>query len=449
MLSTAQAAEILGVSQRRVIALVKQGDLPAEKIGGIWLLDESAVRQRAAAPVPSGRPRMGQKDRLALSEHTLMNAEHPVLDFMYDSKRHAVEITATHDLRYAPLGSGKGAVSAAQPLGEMRPNKYDLLAWLQHRYMPPLRPEARALLEEAQVASVDMLMFGSLGLNLSDCFWFKPRGSRLTWADVNFYENGYSFDPRAPMRTPDSSTPGMLPKRWMRRGGIDVLVKGASSAEDREPYGELLATRLLARLLEPDDFVPYELELSEGRAYSVCPTIGSPGCELIAARELVAFAGIEYKWNFYEAYAASCERLGVPDARRQLAKMIVCDYIMANFDRHQGNFGLVRNPQTHEELRIAPLFDNGAAFFSHATLAELKARRYSYTAYPCCEYPTQQLALAEDYSWYRPEALDGFEDDVREVLGSNPHLPEEFAEVAAQQVGRSIQIVNEHAEERR
>ena len=90
MLSTAQAAEILGVSQRRVIALVKQGDLPAEKIGGIWLLDESAVRQRAAAPVPSGRPRMGQKDRLALSEHTLMNAEHPVLDFMYDSKRHAV-----------------------------------------------------------------------------------------------------------------------------------------------------------------------------------------------------------------------------------------------------------------------------------------------------------------------------------------------------------------------
>ena len=39
MLSTAQAAEILGVSQRRVIALVKQGDLPAEKIGGIWLLD--------------------------------------------------------------------------------------------------------------------------------------------------------------------------------------------------------------------------------------------------------------------------------------------------------------------------------------------------------------------------------------------------------------------------
>ena len=100
-------------------------------------------------------------------------------------------------------------------------------------------------------------------------------------------------------------------------------------------------------------------------------------------------------------------------------------------------------------MRIAPLFDNGAAFFSRATLAELKARRYSYTAHPFCEYPPQQLALAEDYSWYRPEALEGFGDEVREVLGSNPNLPEEFAEIAAQQVGRSIQIVNEHAEERR
>jgi len=54
MLTTAQAAAALGISQRRVQELVKAGRLPAQRIGRDWLIapaDLDRVRQR-----PTGYP---------------------------------------------------------------------------------------------------------------------------------------------------------------------------------------------------------------------------------------------------------------------------------------------------------------------------------------------------------------------------------------------------------
>ncbi|WP_302233988.1 HipA domain-containing protein [uncultured Adlercreutzia sp.] len=47
-------------------------------------------------------------------------------------------------------------------------------------------------------------------------------------------------------------------------------------------------------------------------------------------------------------------------AEECLAKMIVCDSIVANTDRHLRNFGLIRD--IHDlAWRFAPLFDTGNA----------------------------------------------------------------------------------------
>ncbi len=35
-------------------------------------------------------------------------------------------------------------------------------------------------------------------------------------------------------------------------------------------------------------------------------------------------------------------------------------------------------------------------------------------------YSSQQLALVEDLSWYDPSSLDGFLDDIADVLSSTP-----------------------------
>ena len=51
----------------------------------------------------------------------------------------------------------------------------------------------------------------------------------------------------------------------------------------------------------------------------------------------------------------------------------------------------------------------------------------------------------EDLGWYDPSALDGFLDDIAEVLGENPEIDERF--IAAVQK-RQIQTVNDLAAER-
>ena len=159
-------------------------------------------------------------------------------------------------------------------------------------------------------------------------------------------------------------------------------------------------------------------------------------------------AGITEGRDFYRGYAAFCEGKGIEGARTSLAKMIVCDHVMANFDRHRGNFGLVRTVETLDGWRMAPMFDNGAGFFSRATLRELEQARFVWTANPFEEYPSQQLARVEDLSWYDPHMLDGFADEVRAVLGQNPSLPEAFVEHAVRHVLRNIAAVDDVAAER-
>lgn len=48
LLSTTQAAEVLGVSRQRVLQLVSSGQLEATKVGDTWAIPRAAVTARAA-----------------------------------------------------------------------------------------------------------------------------------------------------------------------------------------------------------------------------------------------------------------------------------------------------------------------------------------------------------------------------------------------------------------
>lgn len=55
-LSVAEAAQVLGVSARRVRALLESGQLPGRQVGGRWLLPSRAVEHRQEMPHKGGRP---------------------------------------------------------------------------------------------------------------------------------------------------------------------------------------------------------------------------------------------------------------------------------------------------------------------------------------------------------------------------------------------------------
>jgi excisionase family DNA binding protein len=54
-ITTTEAARLLGISRNRVLALIKAGRLPAEKIGGVWLIKADDLKL-VEVRLP-GRPR--------------------------------------------------------------------------------------------------------------------------------------------------------------------------------------------------------------------------------------------------------------------------------------------------------------------------------------------------------------------------------------------------------
>lgn len=469
MLTTKEAAEKLGVTPRRVNNLIEAGVLRAQKFGRAWMVDEASVRERLQAEPQPGRPRT---DAAADSvRYTLMSREHPVLAFTYHFRTGAVTgIEPLDGIAWKPFGIGRR---------DKAPNRYDMAEWLRNRAIPGMRPHLPVALRDLAARNAPTLMFQSWGLSLSDPYWFKPEGAEASWADINYFDHGYeeafgdlmlsglSPTPRleaahrkgaagalpsgrgpAITHSPDTATNGMLSKTWVRRRGIDYLIKGGIGNENREPYNEKLATRLLERLLEPGEFVPYTVTERKDRAYSSCRNMVQADTELIPAQDvLTAFAVTEGR-DLHDGYRRAVEELGVPQAGHLIDKMIVVDHLMANFDRHTHNFGLLRDVETLGGYRIAPLFDHGCGFYSRATTAELEARPYSWESHPFREYPSQQLALVQDLGWYDPAALEGFADDIAEVLGGNPEIDERFIAAVQRQTARQIGTVNDLAAER-
>lgn len=441
MFTTRQAAELLNISPRRVLALIGAGYLKAERFGKSWMIEEDSVRSRIENPVRRGRPLMNDPDPEHFQSYTLMMKNVPICDFTYNTSKIAVaSIANIYNSAVTPLGI------YSKP-GHIDP--YSLSHWISKRCVPSLRPSLPEQLLAAGATSPVDLMFKSLGLNLSDQFWFRPAGYDLDWANINCFENDYEstkehvrlqmndagFSPR-----PNSSTPGELEKHWHRsEDGISYLIKSASGIDNREPYSEILSTKLLSRILQPEEYVAYSLEQHGGLAWSACPTFITPDAELVPAEDVFIYFG-DTGGDTISQYSKDCRSLGVAGIGTAVDKMIVVDFLMANPDRHTYNFGLIRNVETGKFTGVAPLFDNGAAFGAKQTVYDI-VHGFPYISNPFSEYPLTQLGMARDYSWLDLSALDGFDDEIRSTLSQNPAMSEELIEGIASRFEHDVRTV--------
>lgn len=456
MLSTSQAAKQLGVSPRRIRALIESGDLQAERIGNSWAIDENSLNKRKRSPKLNGRPKHNEKDVTALKDYVLMNRNHEVARFTFNVKQERVlSVFPCADSAWAPLGA------CGRP-GQI--NADFLQEWIKNRTIPEARPRIKEILSQAGFINPSELAFSSLGLSLSDQYWFKPvdpsanNPVNLDWHDINYFENGFedtsgetqivktgsssSFN-----RAPSNTTNGMLEKSWIAKEGKPYLIKGSSPGLGREPYCEVLASRLYARLLDKDEYVPYELMIHDNKAYSICPDMLNETQELVPAAEIVSYFSLQRERSLYEAYVQNVSELIGKDERQTIDKMIVYDFLMSNDDRHLFNFGLIREVESRQFIRVAPFYDQGCAFFARATIAQLRSSSFFYTSHPFAERPLAQLALAQDYQWFDPAKLSGFTDEVADVLSQVEDLSEEFIEHAVRHIDRNIDTVTEFATE--
>lgn len=59
--------------------------------------------------------------------------------------------------------------------------------------------------------------------------------------------------------------------------------------------------------------------------------------------------------------------------------MIILDFIMANEDRHLGNFGVIRDVESLQWVAICPIFDTGRSLNNKYWLDEIVDMRFLLT----------------------------------------------------------------------
>ncbi|MDO4503035.1 MAG: DNA-binding protein [Coriobacteriia bacterium] len=428
MLSTKEAAERLGVSTARIRQLIGNNQVSAQRCGKSWLIEQDSLDAYAAS-AKVGRPARDSaraRVRAARKEpasYVLMNRHFEVAECAYDpleGRFTKVRILDGSRVPFALLSyRAKDNLCAA------------LNEWWGSRGIPDFRPDLEERLRELGLRSAFELPFASMGLSLSDLYWLRPTGSALTWDDVNFFRNDFDLGPvgeggrpassvgpwmnAVGLNNPDNTTDGQLRKRWLVDGeGQRVLVKGNSDG-GRQVYNEVIATMLYRRLLPSWRYVEYRLRSWRGQDVCVCPNFLRDDEEFIPAWYVLRLNKKSNQHNAYRHYCETCDQLGVAGVEGQLMRMLVCDSLLANEDRHWGNFGIVRNVRTLE-YRVAPIFDTGDSLWVRKPLRDLVAGDYSFETRPFSPNPRKQLDMVIDASWYNPAELDGFVEQVRGFL---------------------------------
>jgi hypothetical protein len=308
-------------------------------------------------------------------------------------------------------------------------------------------------LETLGVYNTELLLTKCLGLSLSDHYWVRPVDSDMTWESVNFFDNEFSDDigdvlfGSAGMSigfnysSPDNTSDGNLQKRWKIIDGKRCLLKSGTAPFRQQPINEVIASIILERL--GIDHIPYTLTWIDDKPYSVCENFVSKNMELIGAARLMKIRPKANDENSYLHFVNICSELGV-NIVPMLDRMIVFDYIIANEDRHFGNFGLLRDPDTLEWTGAAPMFDNGTSLWydkltSQIPLADITCKPFKKTH-------GEQLCLVSSFDWLDFAKLDGLENEIYKLLNDEKvkkYIDAERADMLILQLRKRIDRLSE------
>lgn len=247
----------------------------------------------------------------------------------------------------------------------LEPTAKSIMSWLDSRFIPKYRAYVDRVIKVLDPDKPRLLglLDVTLGLSLTDDYWVVSEDKlNLKWDDYNLYDHDFSdalsliaFTGHGSLRatgfisSPEFTTNGMLKKSWRRINNEIYLYKGGSegySNAGMEPYSEFFASQVASCM--GINYVPYDLARWKGNLCSTCKLFTSKDVSLVP---------------FYLVHRdiKMSEFFRIPDdsVRHDLVTMLLFDLIILNEDRHQGNFGYLRDNNTGELLGIASLFDHG------------------------------------------------------------------------------------------
>lgn len=377
-------------------------------------------------------------------QYVLIHKNVPVADLELDTASGSISaVGSVHEETHVPVGI---------PVKKGKIDRAALNEWWKGRAIPASRDGIRHALMELNVSTTQQLLDKCLGLSLSDQYWICPKKSGIKWQDVNFFDNAFSDDignilfgkgsssEKISLMSPDNTSDGWLKKKWTILDGKRCLIKGGSGATQQEPYNEVLASRIMDRLSIPH--VSYTLMTQEDYPYSVCEDFITPQTELIPAWYIMQTQKKPNNVSVYQHYLDCCGALGILGVRDFLDRMMVLDYIVANEDRHQNNFGAVRNAETLEWLGNAPIYDSGSSLWFSKPQALISPR----AEVPCKPFKAnhdEQIKLVTSYDWLDLSALKGIDEEFHEILNGSLFIDETRRDALCFALRRRVEMLAE------
>ena len=353
-----------------------------------------------------------------------MHKDIHVLDMELDDSQGAISsIEGIADFKHLPIGTFQGTTF----------NGNDFKHWWIGRSIPASRSGLKDVLEYLDIPLPVLLIPKSFGLSLSDQYWIRPSDSDIRWEDVNFFSNEFSEDvgdllfgnmkktDDISLNSPDNTSDGVLKKRWKIVNGKRCLIKFGGGPSIQEPFNEVIATLLMNS--QGIDCCSYSLIWENDRPCCICDDFIDESTEFVTASNLMQTFTSKHDGSVLERYLKSCESVGI-DAKEQIDKMIVVDYLMMNTDRHLGNFGLIRNADSLEFIKTAPLFDNGTSLGCGLLNREFTKIDDSGCK-PFVKSFEQQLKLVSSFDWIDIDSMRSSIAEIERLLHTNDFIDQE------------------------
>jgi len=389
-------------------------------------------------------------------KRTLMFKNTELLDFEVDTATGETHILDAPDADDALLSS----------LGLVGPEGYEIVPQIMlKRCLSYGREDIDQILEAFGARSCFELVLMGHGLSLVDKLWYRAPGSTERWEDVNFFDNDWDETFAEAILThdykklassspdvPDVTTCGHLGKAWERSDGRIQLLKEPLFESGVDLKGVLLGAELCKLLYGQDAYQPISIVERFGRRLTASPLMVGRDEELVQSWRLFAMGGYDVKESMQltgpatpQTYIDVISRAGAANVSARVAKIFAFKALSFLADMHSGNFGIIRNIETGA-CHATPPFDYDRAFgFPFEGFPFESVCNNPKVAVFMCACSFSDLDSSWDWSWYDPQALEGFEERIVEAYVDCIELPSNFGEVISGLFSMQRGYVNEVA----